>query len=86
MQIFAAQKKVEEEQISFSFGDGNELGLGQKDEEETRGLSITGLAISLGKEESVCIKAGKEFPENGCRRVSAGLFIRRSQAACGCRN
>ncbi len=47
MQIFAAQKKVEEEQISFSFGDGNELGLGQKDEEETRGLSITGLAISL---------------------------------------
>ena len=74
MQIFAAQKKVEEEQISFSFGDGNELGLGQKDEEETRGLSITGLAISLGKEESVCIKAGKEISgewlqESFCRIV-----------------
>ncbi len=63
LQLFAAEKKEEEEQLSFLIDAGGQLGLGNGGTEERKGLSVVALAISMGKEETICIKAGKEIHE-----------------------
>lgn len=61
VQLFAAEKKVEEEQISFRFDAAGEIGLDKEEDREKPREELAGMAISLGKEDTVCIKAGGEI-------------------------
>lgn len=73
IQLFAAEKKVEEEQISFRFDAAGELGLDQAEEELTPRVELTGMALSLGQEETVCIKAGEEISGEWLRESFAQI-------------
>lgn len=61
IQLFAAEKKAEEEQISFRFDAAGEIGLDQEEDRAKPRTELAGMALSLGKEETVCIKAGTEI-------------------------
>lgn len=80
IQLFAAEKKEEEEQLSFLIDAGGQLGLGNG-AEERKGLKVAALALSLGKEETICIKTGKEIDEEWMKE-SFLKIIRQAQPGC----
>lgn len=60
LQLFLSQEEKKDEQISFQFSEDGELEIGGRTEKKQ---TVSGMAVSLGEEKTICIQTGKEIEE-----------------------